>query len=866
MPLEWTDEGRAELRERLDAAHAAAPRSARGRRAELERMFEAALADAPQPVGAADVARVGPTVVMQWQQWNQSRRGSAFTFFVVVAVIVLPILVTLVELTSHMCGVQFFDPIPTWTHLALVCWVPISGVLGLVWLGQPAQRMDAVSRGFAIGLALPVTILYGLAFLPLLPLSLVALLMVIGVLGLTPVLCACAYPFLAARLDSHLPFEAGRYQRGFWLGIGACLCAWMLADLRAVLTAHWVQAAVRGDRAERADAIVALRRHGDGDVMARAASGSPGVIGPVGVLVNGGWHQVGTEVTTESVRKVWFLVHGERFQGPLRSSIGLEHFGWRESVSDDPGLGGEQVGAGFPGLELIESRIDGAFDAPAGLAYLEWTMEFSNRGSRGFDAEARVLLDLPDEAVVSRATLWVEGEPREAAFAGTATTRAAYRSVAVRQRKDPLLVTCLGDDRAFVQCAPVPFGGRMRIRVGITVPLEVLESSSSLRLPRIASRNFVLPNSLEHSVAIEARHPIAAGETGGIDRRDDLVRTELATRTEPDGRVVVEGRLPKESLDGGAPAVHVGAPSRAAPVVARATSAGEVLCRFTAPVARTSPPPIVVVDGSAPMERVVPYVGDALRRAFPKESLTIFVVLDAGESERIEAAPGDDLGELLADVDYVGGRESAPVLAQAFDLARQRATDLLWIAGPNPETMPGEELDRRIESNHGATRLACVQAVAGENAILARHVALAAWDGYDAAAGLDRAIYAAVGRNERAFARRWSSAATAPDGAHRGPDHLDDLHAAQEVESLARAGAADRALAIAREHHLVTPVSGAVVLETAAQYDAAGLAPGDAAEMPSVPEPEVVVLVACALAAAAFAWHARRRAARGVAA
>ena len=50
----------------------------------------------------------------------------------------------------------------------------------------------------------------------------------------------------------------------------------------------------------------------------------------------------------------------------------------------------------------------------------------------------------------------------------------------------------------------------------------------------------------------------------------------------------------------------------------------------------------------------------------------------------------------------------------------------------------------------------------------------------------------------------------------------------------------DEATLFAANHHLVTPVSGAVVLETQAQYDRAGLVPEDKKHMHSVantPEP-----------------------------
>lgn len=66
-----------------------------------------------------------------------------------------------------------------------------------------------------------------------------------------------------------------------------------------------------------------------------------------------------------------------------------------------------------------------------------------------------------------------------------------------------------------------------------------------------------------------------------------------------------------------------------------------------------------------------------------------------------------------------------------------------------------------------------------------------------------------------------------------------------------------QAEAIAAHLKLVTPVSGAVVLETDADYAQSGLEPPNAAEVPTVPEPSEWALLG--LAAAVLAWTLHRR-------
>jgi hypothetical protein len=82
--------------------------------------------------------------------------------------------------------------------------------------------------------------------------------------------------------------------------------------------------------------------------------------------------------------------------------------------------------------------------------------------------------------------------------------------------------------------------------------------------------------------------------------------------------------------------------------------------------------------------------------------------------------------------------------------------------------------------------------------------------------------------------------------------HLARLWAAEEVARMLAAGQQNReaAVKLAVRMQLVTALSGAVVLETQQQYDAAGLQPVDPNTVPRVPEGGSVLLMvaACMLA------------------
>jgi len=73
--------------------------------------------------------------------------------------------------------------------------------------------------------------------------------------------------------------------------------------------------------------------------------------------------------------------------------------------------------------------------------------------------------------------------------------------------------------------------------------------------------------------------------------------------------------------------------------------------------------------------------------------------------------------------------------------------------------------------------------------------------------------------------------------------HLARLWALDEILRLVAARKFEQAQQLAGRYQLVTPISGAVVLETQAQYQTAGLKPVDAQSVPAVPEPSTWALM-----------------------
>jgi hypothetical protein len=140
------------------------------------------------------------------------------------------------------------------------------------------------------------------------------------------------------------------------------------------------------------------------------------------------------------------------------------------------------------GLNTSQSEMTGVVDARTLTASYYWTFVVDNTSKSTQQAQLR--MRLPEGAVVSRATLWVNGVAQEAAFNENHLVRDAFNRV-FAQRRDPLLVTKDGPDHVLLKASPVPANGQMEFRVGITAPLTMDNNGTvSFKLPSVDDSNF----------------------------------------------------------------------------------------------------------------------------------------------------------------------------------------------------------------------------------------------------------------------------------------------------------------------------------------------------------------------------------------
>ena len=769
--------------------------------------------------------------------------------------VILPALTLGLEWLTGMCAGAFFDPIPTVGHVALVALIPL--INGWTWLAvrdvQPRRR---ALLGWLNGVAIAIAAGYAVIFLPLVLPGIFAIMFLgWGLLPLSPLLSLGAAVALRRRLrrvgDALKPLP------GFWGGLAVGALALTAVEAPSTLTRlgfHW---AISEDPATERAGLRLLRVIGQEEQLRRNCYGytrRAQSMDLIGALIAGG-----NNLTADQARTVYYRVTGQPFNARpapvVRTARGafedLNNWTWDEDH------GGEQVGGRIKGLSLVSSRLDALVNPDAAWSYTEWTLEFRNDSSQPREARAQILL--PPGGVVSRLTLWVNGEEREAAFAGRSHVREAYREVAVVRRRDPVLVTTTGPDRVLMQCFPVPAaGGTMRVRLGITAPLGLDTLSEAwLRPPAFLERNFTLREGFAHSVWIEG--PGLKSVSG-----------KLNATTTPKGASALHGQLGNADL--ASPVSLVKGTRDPARRNAWASDTRANTRRFIRQVISEDSQPaprglVVVVDGSREMQPYLAPLSAALAQRPNGMPMTILIaadeVVELGSQGR--GTSDDGLAELAA-WRATGGQDNLPALRRAQELAAGTPSSaVLWVHAPEPVSLGSPEPLLQIwQRSATAAPLYEVQTVPGPDRIMEKLDGLSAVQPVPRLGSLEddlRRLFTIwqsgkIIRPHREATE--SEAAAKADGAVETSLHLARLWAVEEVRRLAAKRQVTEAIQAASNYQLVTPISGAVVLENQQQYAATGLQPVDPQSVPSIPEPSTASVFLVGVLLLLLARHRQR--------
>jgi hypothetical protein len=742
--------------------------------------------------------------------------------------VILPLAIIAFEWLANFCGSVFFDPIPTFWHGALLLLIPLTNA----WILKGGASWRA---GLAGGVGLVVSLFYAVLFIPLAPISVIALIYLgMGLLSLAPVFAGLA----TWRITRHMARQSPEFGRGRRLGILVGILALVLLEGLPLWTRVNLEMAIQPQQAPTA--LARLRAfHSERTLRQACYEGNRRT--SMGTDISSwmitGWRVIpmffegGQDFVTlteaEQRREVYFRITGKPIDTvePPRSARKAQArrggANW-DQFEFDANTGGDKVALRLKGLSLADSRFDGHLDSTSQLGYGEWTMVFSNSSPQ--QKEARCQVRLPRDGRVSRLTLWVNGEPQEAAFSTVSKVKAAYKQVVVVERRDPVLVTMCGPDTVMVQCFPVPAHGEMKIRFGITAPL----TEGRWTLPYILERNFGLKDGLQQSVwlqgdkGFELRGPTQSPRSSCPDGPGQSLGIDLETTNDASFHVVEMAGLQTPPAT-----VWTSDPF--------AKDEERFLIREAKEHAALGGiPPVIVIDGSASMAGTQSWLPDLLSNGGHERS-TILLADDTARKISPEA---------LKDFDFSGGRNNEPALREAVRIAKERpGTSIVWLHGPQPVKLAQPEaLLQLLERGTVRPTIHSLEVAPGPNrlgeAIYSTGVLVqgpALCDPKN-----DFAAFLTSLQNPLTFRWEWSRSSTSsglPGKEVWG--HLAREWAAREADGGAPAELGAR-------YQLVTQSSGAVVLENMSQYVAAGLEPGDpkaSPQIPTIPEPSALILI-----------------------
>ncbi len=779
--------------------------------------------------------------------------------------VVFPLITLGVEFFTGMSANSFIDPISSWVYILLVASVPIINTIIWLALRQRSIKYPVIfltANYFVIGIAF----IYTLAYLPMTPIAIIATTFYgLGLLPMAPLFSLIASIILLFKLKRRLKSQAEMKFKHNYLGFIGALVFMVILEIPGLITNYGLHLYQSEDAIRKQSGLEILRTWGSESALLentypRSARlfdlGGLIFYGSLGsnkiVLARAAFYQV-TGKSFNELPKPKSRVNGRQFGlfGSSRSNIDLDQ-------------GDQKVGGRVNKLWLDSSSIDGSIDAKAAVAYLEWTFEYKNNATR--PVEVRKEIQLPPNAVISRVTLWVNGEEREAVIAKKQKAVRAYRAIVARQR-DPILVTLSGKDRALVQMFPVPAnGGKMKARIGFSVPLAInREEKGVLVLPKFNSRNFNISRGFKHSVWVEASHTNRLQINGvkhDSSKTVTSVRKQIIHSQYQRRKFYFKVRRPDKALTSFSPLDNA--------------QSDKIIRQTLSESKKQYQQIIVVIDGSKGMKKQIIKIAEAIENLTDNIDIEFIIAGD----EPIVLHPLSKLNKTaktklisgLKNYQFQGGANNITALELAVNhIVGNPHTALVWIHGPQPYLLKSlSHLNQfwQRRSNAGTT-LYYVPTSLGANKIiqsLPKSARAYYADPYqNVVASLDK-LFAQLTGQIKTFRREYSliDKKNLDNATHKTSNHLVRLWANSKILALLRSATPEgkeEAIRLSSQYKLVTAASGAIVLETDQQYKQFGLNKGkkNGFNIPAVPEPETWMLIILSLLALIFAIAVQRK-------
>jgi hypothetical protein len=278
---------------------------------------------------------------------------------------------------------------------------------------------------------------------------------------------------------------------------------------------------------------------------------------------------------------------------------------------------------------------------------------------------------------------------------------------------------------------------------------------------------------------------------------------------------------------------------------------------------------VLVIDGSAGMAQSQREIAEAIGKMPGGCEVSAIIANDEplkinDAPRRVDEALLKTLGREIRGAHFSGGQDNLPALTEAWDTASNGGV-VIWIHDAQPVLLSSTDaLLQRIERTGGGIPIYDLQTRPGPNRIAEKLDGLNCFKRVPELAGstsgdLENLLRILNGKvaQYRMVREKIGADATGDRGSRVGR-HIERLWARDEARNLATARHRDDAIRLASRQQLVTPVTGAVVLEAKQQYATNGLEPAAPESVPMIPEPRTPVLLL--LVGACVLWrHFKKR-------
>ncbi len=396
-------------------------------------------------------------------------------------------------------------------------------------------------------------------------------------------------------------------------------------------------------------------------------------------------------VKPTEAERLYFMIEGKPFMiengSNTPAEMPIEPFGYYKSTNE---MTAEQlrnfaIGAKIPGVSLTRSTINGNLHPDNLSATLVWTMVFQNEGKEAQTARAE--LSLPENAAITGAKVWQDGQAIDGNFSPQFVT-SAYNNGGGSDGR----LTELGRGKYLLQSKALTPDSQVKMQVTMVLPMELEQlESAQIKLPQIVDSNFSLEG--DHNVEMLSDNTFentqSAFTTGqredGLNFLSGLLTTE---QIEKSPVAFLCKRHPVTNLasckDKGIFQQHfhkVGRPTEKKP----GSPDGLYLTRqIVQTIAKAPGRVVVVLDGSVETANYLDQIKESLNHIPGGIPVSLMV---ASNEDKTFTNPENLKTALpkLKEVKFTGGQENLKALVKAAEFAgHTKEGVVLWLHGRQP--------------------------------------------------------------------------------------------------------------------------------------------------------------------------------------